>query len=161
MYDHTTWQRMTSEYTQSLGQLELPPDPTPATLMQLQAGLDRLHTKARLEHCQLKAELSQLKESYKALSKVYYLDVKDQAKTEKERDALVYKKLMEQTYQGYDLVQAIGLLEGQVLFLDTVISLLSSKAQRLVTMLGSLKLEQSLIQIEAAGEMAQLRARTN
>lgn len=120
-------------------------------MIELQSSLDRLQTKVSLEHALLKAELSSLKEQLKVKSKIFYLDVKDQAKTEKEREALVYKRLMEEfDYEGYDIFTAISILEAQVAFLETVLSLISSKTQRLITILGSMKLEQAIISADQA-----------
>lgn len=161
MYDQNSWLHVVEEYTRELTMLEIPPDLSPSGLIELQSRLDRLYTKVRLEHCQLAAELARLKEAYKVKSKIYYLEVKDQARTEKEREALVYRRLCEDRYQGYELPEAVSILQGQVAFLETVSSLISSKAQRLVSVLGSLKLEQSIMAIEVAGEMAQARARAS
>jgi hypothetical protein len=108
-----------------------------------------LQTSLSLEHTLLKAELSSLKEQLKVRSKILYLEVKDQAKTEKEREALVYKRLMEDfRYGEYDVFTAVSILEGQVAFLETALSLISSKTQRLINILGSLKLEQAIISTE-------------
>ncbi len=158
MYDLDAWKQLVEKYESALQELDLPPDLTPTGIMLIQAKLDRLNTEARLEQCQLRAELTRLKETYKMYSKIYYLDVKDKARTEKERDALVSKRLMEIEYNGLNLIEAIGILEGQVLFMNTVVSIISSKAQRLINILGSLKLEHSLMVTEIAGESAMARS---
>jgi len=145
------WENKVQEITSQIESLYIPSDPSPSTLIALQSNLDRLQTSLSLEHTLLKAELSSLKEQLKVRSKILYLEVKDQAKTEKEREALVYKRLMEDfRYGEYDVFTAVSILEGQVAFLETALSLISSKTQRLITILGSMKLEQAIISADQA-----------
>lgn len=140
---------MYEEYVDQLNEIQIPPDPTPAVIYVLQSKLDMLQQRASLEHTKLKAELTRLKDIVKVYSKIYYIDVKDQAKTEKEREALIYKKLIDEHMQGDKTIfEAISELEGKVAFLETLLSLISSKTQRLITVLGSLKLEHSIMAAE-------------
>lgn len=152
MYSESEWQALVEDYVRELNALEIPPDPAPATLVALQAGLDRLHTRARLDLCQLKGELLRLRDRIKILSKTYYLEVRDAARTEKEREALVWQRLAAEKYGELPLPEAANVLEAQVMFLDTVVSLVSSKAQRMITLLGSMKLESTIMSLELSGE---------
>jgi len=153
MYSSADWPAISSEYATGLRDLVIPLDPTPAAIMDLQSRIDQLFTSARLDYGRLKAELESLKQLHKVLSRAYYLDFKDQGKTEKEREALVQRHIMQNHQHGdSDLITAIALLEEQVLFMQTVVDILKDKSQRLITHLGSLKLEQSLMAVEVAAE---------
>lgn len=146
MFSPERWQEVVDQCVKELTFLDLPLDPLPSQIMELNSRLDALQARLRLQHVQLKAELGKLQTVLKVYSKVYYLDVKDEARTEKEREALVYKRLLgpEHYYNGLSLFDAISTLEEQVAYLDTVISIVSSRAQRVITTLGALKLEHSL-----------------
>lgn len=153
MYSNTEWLAVSSDYSNSLRDLVIPADPTPSAILELQSRIDQLSTAARLDYARLKAELDGLRQLYKVLSRAYYLDFKDQGRTEKEREALIQRHIMEHHQHGdSDLITAITVLEEQVFFMQTVVDILNDKSKRLITHLGSLKLEQSIMAVEMAAE---------
>lgn len=159
MYTREEWQRVSNNYAERLRSIEIPEDASPAAIMQLQAALDALHTESQLDYARLKGEADKLKSMVKRLKTAYYLEVKDQGKTEKEREALAQKLISERhPYAEMDIMEALELIEEEATFMQTVTDMIQEKTRRLITILGSLKLEQSIASLENSAETVHRRS---
>lgn len=130
----------------------LPIDPSPGCIMNLEATIDAVYSEARLElaHCKRQMEITERK--FKAGHKEAYLTLKDQGKTDKEREALAVTYLKTTPIDGMNMTvyQAFDVAEFRFMFMDAVIDILREKHGRCITDSGLLKLEDSLNNVRKA-----------
>jgi hypothetical protein len=127
-------------------QLVIPDDPTSADIKNLQSRIDAKYGNVRVNYAILKGEKARLKHMFSMAKKQLYLTYKNQASTEREREALVIDHIEKKGLPGFpNAIEEIGILEEQTAFLKAVLETLEQKAQRLITCLGSLKIEAQLL----------------
>lgn len=150
MFSAEEWEKVSQKYADKVRSIVIPEDATPAVILQLQAQLDELYTQSQLDFALLSGEVKKLRNMVKRLERMYYLDVKDQGSTEKERAALAQKCITDNhKYGEVDVLQALELIEEQYAFMKSLVEMVEEKTDRLITILGSLKLEQNISMVES------------
>lgn len=140
------WRQIEDYYIQAVQRIVVPENPTSKEIMSLNAELDRLYTEARFDQGFLTAKVDQIKRELSDARKTVYEYIKDQAKNDKERDALGTKRLENLLYRdtGKNIFEVHDIYVARKEFLDAVVSILRAKADRLVLDIASMKVEASL-----------------
>lgn len=142
------WETKEKFYTNQLASkdLVLPIDPTSSDLTAIEAKIDELYSQARLDLAHCKRQFENIERKFKAAHKETYLIVKDQGKTEKEKEALAVSYLKNNALDGMSITiyQAFDIAEYRLLFIDAVVDILKEKHARCITDSGLMKLEVSL-----------------
>jgi hypothetical protein len=140
------WERIEDWYVAQVNAIEIPEDLDPAILLQLNAKIAKLYTKARFDYAYLKRQYEKIKRQIKRAEKQAYMAVKDIGKNDKEREGLVNKYLEDNKVFGYPITiyDALDKIEERTFFMEAVMDDINSKAGRLITANGGLKLDLEL-----------------
>ena len=137
------WQEIEDWYLARVLEIDIPEDLNPATLLQINSDLSRIFTKARFDYAFIKRQYEKIKRQIKRAEKQAYLIIKDQAKNDKDRESLINQYLEDNLVFNYpiSIYDAMDRLEERVLFMEAVVDDIQSKASRLITANGGLKLD--------------------
>jgi hypothetical protein len=137
------WEEIENWYLAEVLEIDIPEELNPATLLQINSKLSRLFTKSRFDYAFLKRQYEKIKRQVKRAEKQAYLLIKDSAKNDKDRESLVNQYLEDNAVFNYpiSIYDAMDRIEERVLFMEAVVDDIQSKASRLITANGGLKLE--------------------
>lgn len=137
------WQALEGWYIESIKELDIGDDVNPSDLLILNSKISKLYTQARFDFAYIKRFAEKLKRQLKRAERQAYLAVKDIGKNDTERQSLVTKFLEENKVFNYPvcIYDAIDIYEDRLEFIEAVIDDIKSKAERLITINGALKLD--------------------
>lgn len=146
----TEWQQIEQWYLENIEKISLPEHLNPAEIVQVSVQLDQLYTRARFDYAEAKRHYHYVERLYKLAQKQAYLDVKESGTNEKEREALIMRFLSSHIFPelGVDIFTALNEAEQRYYFMEAVIDILKEKQSRLITILGSNKLEVALTSVD-------------
>jgi len=137
------WQALEGWYIDVIKELDISDDVNPSDLLILNSRISKLYTQARFDFAYIKRFAEKLKRQLKRAERQAYLAVKDIGKNDTERQSLVTKFLEENKVFNYPvcIYDAIDIYEDRLEFIEAVIDDIKSKAERLITINGALKLD--------------------
>lgn len=143
----SNWAQVESYYIDEVRQISIPYEPESADILAIAAAIDRVYTEARFDQAYVSRELKICQRKLSDARKTVYLQVKDVAKNDKERDAYGSEYLESNPMPG-DTESILDIVDNLTIrdeFMDAVISVLKAKADKLILAAAALKLEVSLI----------------
>jgi hypothetical protein len=142
----TQWEKVEEYYINAVKSIALPEDPTSKDIMRLNAEIDMLYTEARFDQGFLAAKLDQVKRQLSDARKTVYEEIKNLARNDKERDALGTQWLEENPHPEYgvSIMVVYDAITRRKEFMDAVVSILKSKADKLIVDSAAMKLEASV-----------------
>ncbi|MGE5653629.1 MAG: hypothetical protein ACM3ZQ_05080, partial [Bacillota bacterium] len=126
-YTDGEWAEREKSYTGQLEAINLPEQPSTADLLRILAQLDRLYCQARLELCHWKRRGEWVELQYRREYTKAYCEVREQGKTEKDREVLVNQQLAKVQIEGRPADEARYIAEHRLWFMETMIDILRRK----------------------------------
>lgn len=126
-YTDGEWAEREKSYTQQLEAINLPERPISADLLRTLAQLDRLYCQARMELCHWKRRGEWVELQYRREYTKAYCEVREQGKTEKDREVLVTQQLAKAQIEGRPADEARHIAQHRLWFMETMIDILRRK----------------------------------
>ncbi len=126
-YTDVEWAEREKSYTQQIEAISLPEQPTTVDLLRTLAQLDRLYCQARLELCHWKRRGEWVELQVRREYNKVYCEVREQGKTEKDREVLVSQQLGKVQIEGRPADEARYIAQHRLWFMETLIDILRRK----------------------------------
>lgn len=126
-YTDIEWTERERSYSQQIEAISLPEQPSTADLLRTLAQLDRLYCQARLELCHWKRKGEQVELQYRREYTKAYCEVREQGKTEKDREVLVSQQMAKILIEGRPADEARYIAQHRLWFMETMIDILRRK----------------------------------
>lgn len=126
-YTDGEWAEREKAFAQELENSTLPEHPNTADLLRVSSQLDRMYCRARLELCHWKRKAETVDLQFRREYNKVYCEVREQGKTEKDREALVGQQLVKVLIEGRPADEARYIAQHRLVFLESVVDILRRK----------------------------------